>query len=238
MRNIALTLMYDGSAYHGWQLQKRDVTIAGTLERAVSHVVGHPVRFVGAGRTDAGVHAEIYLANFRTTSRIPCDRLPLAVNTRLPGDIVVTKATEVPEDFNAIGSCLKKEYTYRIYNSRIRNAFLVDRVWFYPRPLDVDVMQAAASQFVGTHDFAAVRSVGTETKTTVRTVHYFEITRSGPMISCRVCADGFLYNMVRAMVGTCVYASEGKLASSDIPPSWPGATAPTPGRPRPPRGCT
>lgn len=217
MRNIALTLMYDGSAYHGWQLQKRDVTIAGTLERAVSHVVGHPVRFVGAGRTDAGVHAEIYLANFRTTSRIPCDRLPLAVNTRLPGDIVVTKATEVPEDFNAIGSCLKKEYTYRIYNSRIRNAFLVDRVWFYPRPLDVDVMQAAASQFVGTHDFAAVRSVGTETKTTVRTVHYFEITRSGPMISCRVCADGFLYNMVRAMVGTCVYASEGKLAPSDIP---------------------
>ncbi len=236
MRNIALTLMYDGSAYHGWQLQKRDVTIAGTLERAVSHVVGHPVRFVGAGRTDAGVHAEIYLANFRTTSRIPCDRLPLAVNTRLPGDIVVTKATEVPEDFNAIGSCLKKEYTYRIYNSRIRNAFLVDRVWFYPRPLDVDVMQVAASQFVGTHDFAAVRSVGTETKTTVRTVHYFEITRSGPMISCRVCADGFLYNMVRAMVGTCVYASEGKLAPSDVPALLAGRNRTDAGPTAPPQG--
>ena len=236
MRNIALTLMYDGSAYHGWQLQKRDVTIAGTLERAVSHVVGHPVRFVGAGRTDAGVHAEIYLANFRTTSRIPCDRLPPAVNTRLPGDIVVTKATEVPEDFNAIGSCLKKEYTYRIYNSRIRNAFLVDRVWFYPRPLDVDVMQVAASQFVGTHDFAAVRSVGTETKTTVRTVHYFEITRSGPMISCRVCADGFLYNMVRAMVGTCVYASEGKLAPSDVPALLAGRNRTDAGPTAPPQG--
>lgn len=236
MRNIALTLMYDGSAYHGWQLQKRDVTIAGTLERAVSHVVGHPVRFVGAGRTDAGVHAEIYLANFRTTSRIPCDRLPLAVNTRLPGDIVVTKATEVPEDFNAIGSCLKKEYTYRIYNSRIRNAFLVDRVWFYPRPLDADVMQVAASQFVGTHDFAAVRSVGTETKTTVRTVHYFEITRSGPMITCRVCADGFLYNMVRAMVGTCVYASEGKLAPSDIPALLAGRNRTDAGPTAPPQG--
>ncbi len=236
MRNIALTLMYDGSAYHGWQLQKRDVTIAGTLERAVSHVVGHPVRFVGAGRTDAGVHAEIYLANFHTTSRIPCDRLPLAVNTRLPGDIVVTRATEVPEDFNAIGSCLRKEYTYRIYNSRIRNAFLVDRVWFYPRPLDVDVMQAAASQFVGTHDFAAVRSVGTETKTTVRTVHYFEITRSGPMISCRVCADGFLYNMVRAMVGTCVYASEGKLAPSDIPALLAGRDRTDAGPTAPPQG--
>ena len=114
MRNIALTLMYDGTAYHGWQVQKRDVTVAETLEKALAHVVGHPVKCTGAGRTDAGVHAERYVANFRTTSSIPCDRIPLAVNTRLPGDIVVTKATQVPEDFNAIGSCQRKEYTYRI----------------------------------------------------------------------------------------------------------------------------
>ena len=122
MRNIALTLMYDGTHYHGWQVQKRDITVAETLEKALAHIVNHPVKCTGAGRTDAGVHAEIYVANFRTTSTIPCDRLPLAVNTRLPGDIVVTRAMEVPEEFNAIGSCLKKEYTYRIYNSRIRNA--------------------------------------------------------------------------------------------------------------------
>ena len=190
MRNIALTLMYDGTAYHGWQVQKRDVTVAETLEKALAHVVGHPVKCTGAGRTDAGVHAERYVANFRTTSSIPCDRIPLAVNTRLPGDIVVTKATQVPEDFNAIGSCQRKEYTYRIYNSRIRNAFLVNRVWFYPKHLDEEVMARAAQHFVGTHDFACVRSVGTETKTTVRTVHYFTITREGDMISCRVCADG------------------------------------------------
>ena len=163
-RNIALTLMYDGTAYHGWQVQKRDVTVAETLEKALAQVVGHPVKCTGAGRTDAGVHAERYVSNFRTTSTIPCDRLPLAVNSRLPGDIVVTKATEVPEDFNAIGSCIKKEYTYRIYNSRIRNAFLVNRVWFYPKQLDADVMDRAAQHFVGTHDFASVRSVGTETK--------------------------------------------------------------------------
>lgn len=132
--------MYDGTAYHGWQVQKRDVTVAETLEKALAHVVGHPVKCTGAGRTDAGVHAERYVANFRTTSSIPCDRIPLAVNTRLPGDIVVTKATQVPEDFNAIGSCQRKEYTYRIYNSRIRNAFLVNRVWFYPKHLDEEVM--------------------------------------------------------------------------------------------------
>ncbi len=216
-RNIALRLMYVGTAYHGWQVQKNGVTVESTLEKALEWVVGHPVKCVGAGRTDAGVHALQYVANFHTTSSIPCARLPLAVNTRLPDDIVVTRATEVSPDFNAIGSCLKKEYTYRIYNSRIRNAFLVDRVWFYPKRLDETVMQRCADQMVGTHDFAALRSVGTETKTTVRTVHYFDIARDGELIACRVCADGFLYNMVRAMVGTCVYASEGKLDPLDLP---------------------
>lgn len=210
MRNIALKLMYAGTAYHGWQIQKNAVTVAETLERAISGVVCHPVRCVGAGRTDAGVHAEVYIANFHTDARIPCERLPLAINTRLPEDIVVTKATEVPPEFNAISACEKKEYTYRIYNSRLGNAFYVNRAWFYPRPLDDQIMQRAASQFVGTHDFAAVQSVGTAVRSTVRTVYYFEITRHGAMIECRVCANGFLYNMVRAMVGTCVYAAEGK----------------------------
>lgn len=217
MRNIALKLMYVGTAYHGWQVQKNAVSVAETLERALAQVVCHPVKCTGAGRTDAGVHAEVYVANFRTSSNIPCQRLPLAVNTRLPKDIVVVKATEVPDEFNAIGSCRKKEYTYRICNSRLGNAFLVDRAWFYPRQLDDDVMRQAAAQFVGTHDFRAVRSVGTQTRTTVRTVYYFTVTRSGGLIECRVCANGFLYNMVRAMVGTIVYAAEGKLAPQDIP---------------------
>ena len=216
-RNIALKLMYNGTAYHGWQVQKNAISVAETLEKALAATVGHPVKCTGAGRTDAGVHAEVYVANFRTTCRIPLDKLPLAVNTRLPDDIVVVKATQVHEGFNAIGSCRKKEYTYKIYNSRIRDPFYVNRVWFYPRLLDERVMAAAARQFVGTHDFAAVRSVGTETRTTVRTVHYFEIERRGDIIDCRVCADGFLYNMVRAMVGTCIYAAEGKLNPEDIP---------------------
>lgn len=217
MRNIALKLMYNGTAYHGWQVQKNAVTVCGTLEKAIADICGGPVHLTGCGRTDAGVHAEHYIANFRTESRIPMDRLPFAVNTHTPEDIAVKEAFEVAEDFNAIGSCIKKEYTYRIYNSRIRNAFFVDRAWFYPKPLDEKVMQAAASQFVGTHDFAAVQSVGTEVQSTVRTIHYFDITRAGDLITCRVCANGFLYNMVRALVGTCVYAAEGKLSPDDIP---------------------
>ncbi len=216
-RNIALSLMYDGTAYHGWQVQKNAVTVAGTLEKALAGVLGHPVRCTGAGRTDAGVHAQVYLASFRTVSTIPCERLPLAVNSRLPQDIVAVRATQVPEQFNAIGSCLQKEYTYRIWNSRLGNPFFVNRAWFCPRPLDETVMQRAADRFVGTHDFRAVRSVGTETRTTVRTVRYFQVSRQGNLLECRVCADGFLYNMVRAMVGTLVYASEGKLAPEDIP---------------------
>jgi len=211
MRNIALKLMYVGTAYHGWQIQKNAVTVEEVLEKALGKTLGHAVKCTGAGRTDAGVHARVYVANFRTSCAIPCGRLPLAVNTRLPPDIVVTQALEVSEGFNAISSCVRKEYTYTIYNSRIPHAFYVDRVWFYPyKRLDERVMQAAADRFVGTHDFAAVKSVGTDVRSTVRTVHYFQISRQGKLIRCRVCADGFLYNMVRAMVGTIVYAAEGK----------------------------
>ena len=217
MRNIALKLMYNGTAYHGWQVQKNAVTVCETLQNALAKITGAPVHLTGCGRTDAGVHAERYVANFHTESRIPLDRLPFAINTHTPEDIAVREAFEVAEDFNAIGSCIKKEYTYRIYNSHIRNAFYVDRAWFYPKHLDEGVMQAAADRFVGTHDFAAVRSVGTETRTTVRTVHYFDISRSGALIECRVCADGFLYNMVRAITGTVLYAAEGKFRPEDIP---------------------
>lgn len=217
MRNIALKLKYDGSAYHGWQVQKTEITVAETLERALSKTCGHPVKAVGCGRTDAGVHALNYCANFRTDSRIPVDRLPLAVNSRLPMDIAVIDACQAPEDFNAIGSCIKKEYVYKILNSRIRDPFLEKRVCFYPSPLDIALMKRAGEAFEGTHDFAAVRSLGTETKTTVRTVYWCRAERQRDIISVHVCADGFLYNMVRAIVGTMVYASYGKLRPEDIP---------------------
>ncbi len=216
MRNIILELTYLGTAFHGWQSQKNLSTVQSTLEAAAAAVVGHSVHITGCGRTDAGVHAKIYIANFRTEATIPAERLPYALNTHLPPDIVVLRAWDTHEGFNAIGSCMRKEYTYHIYNSRIRDPFYVDRAWFYPRRLDEGILQAAADAFVGTHDFAAVRSVGTEVKSTVRTVYDFSVERRGCHITLRVCANGFLYNMARAMVGTAVYCAEGKIEPRDI----------------------
>ena len=217
MRNIALKLRYAGTAYHGWQVQKNAVSVAETVENALFKLTGERARVTGCGRTDAGVHALNYCANFRSDCTIPAERLPLALNSRLPDDIACLDALDAPEDFNAILSCVKKEYVYRIRNTRIPDPFERDRAYFYPSPLRADVMSRAAAQFVGTHDFAAVRSVGTETKTTVRTVHWCDITRDGSLITMRVCADGFLYNMVRAIMGTVIYCSEGKLDPDEIP---------------------
>ena len=217
MRNIALKLSYNGTAYHGWQVQKTEVTVGETLEKALAAITGEKIHLTGCGRTDAGVHAETYIANFRTNARIPVDRIPFAVNTHTPQDIVVTDAFEVAEDFNAIGSCIKKEYTYRIYNRRMNNPFYVDRAYFYPKHLDEEVMERAARMFEGTHDFAAVRSVGTDVKSTVRTIYYCYVTRSGDLLELKVCANGFLYNMVRAITGTVLYAAEGKIKPEDIP---------------------
>ena len=216
MQNIALFLTYLGTAYHGWQMQKNLSTVQETLEKAIAMVVGHSVHVTGCGRTDAGVHAKCYVANFRTNSTIPMERLPYALNTHLPPDIVVTKAFAVHDGFNAIGSCAKKEYTYLIYNSRLKDPFYVNRAWFYPRHLDENLMQEAADQFVGTHDFAAVRSVGTDVKSTIRTVYHYRVERDGDLLRLRVCANGFLYNMARAMAGTVVYAAEGKIKPCEI----------------------
>ncbi len=217
MRNIALRLRYDGSRYHGWQVQKNEISVCQTMQEAMSKVCGHPVKLTGCGRTDAGVHALRYCANFRSDCRIPLERLPLAINSRLPEDIAVEAAVEAPEDFNAIGSCIRKEYIYKIYNSNIRDPFLEKRVCFYPQDLNMERMQAAAKAFEGTHDFKAVRSVGTETKTTVRTVHWCRAEKEGNTITVSICANGFLYNMCRAIVGTLVYASYGKLQPEEIP---------------------
>lgn len=217
MRNIAMRLMFDGTRYHGWQVQKTETTVAGTLELALSRLYGRPVKISGCGRTDAGVHAERYCANFIAETDIPPERLPLAVNSLLPPDIAAQRAVYAPAGFDANLSCIKKEYSYRIFNSRIRDPFYSDRAFFYSRKLDLDAMEQASRHFVGTHDFASMRSVGTETKTTVRTVYWYEIEKKDSIIELRVCADGFLYNMARAMAGTLLYVSEGKIAPGDIP---------------------
>lgn len=217
MRNIALSLRFDGGAYHGWQVQAEVPTVAAALELAIEEVCGRSARVLGCSRTDAGVHAYHYCAGFRTETRIPAERLPLALNSRLPEDIAVLAAEDVEEDFSAIRNCRRKEYVYRIHNSRIRDPFLSSRSCFYPVPLDREALAEAARQFEGTHDFAAVRSLGTETNSTVRTVHHCRVSREGDLITFAICADGFLYNMARAIVGTCVYAAHGKFLPSEIP---------------------
>lgn len=217
MNHIALRLAYDGSAYHGWQRQKRERTVQQTLEEALSRLYKKEIRVTGCGRTDAGVHARRYCANYSAEGTIPPDRLPFALNALLPPDISVFGACGVDPEFHAVFSCERKEYTYYIHSAPLRDPFLQNRVWFRPEPLRLSVMRQAAEGFLGTHDFAAVRSVGTNVKTTVRTVYAFEITREGSVYAFRICASGFLYNMARAMVGTVLYASLGKLEPSGIP---------------------
>ena len=217
VRNIALLLAYDGSAYHGWQVQKNAVSVCGTLQRAIGKATGRPVTLHGCGRTDAGVHAQYYVANFCTGSAIPVDRLPYALNSHLPPDIAVRAAAEVPSGFHAIGSCLRKEYTYRVYPTRRRDPFYHNRAYFWPYAIDLDAVRAAAAFFVGTHDFNALAGAAGNTKTTVRTVHYCEVEEKPPLVQIRVCANGFLYNMVRSMVGTLLYVGMGKLAADDLP---------------------
>ncbi len=216
-RNLALLLRYDGTNYHGWQVQKNVPTVCETLQDALSRVVEHPVVLHGCGRTDAGVHAARYVANFHTSARIPADRLPWAMSAELPPDIAVLAARDVSPVFHSIYCCKRKEYTYYLYNRPHPNPFWARRALFYPKPLSPERFAAAATQFVGTHDFSAVRAVGTELSSTVRTVFSCETGEENGLLFFRVSANGFLYNMVRAMVGTALYAAVGKLEPEDIP---------------------
>ncbi|NLL34979.1 MAG: tRNA pseudouridine(38-40) synthase TruA [Clostridiales bacterium] len=215
-RNIALRLAYDGTNYHGWQEQSNLPTVAQTLRKAIEAVVGSRINLIGCGRTDTGVHAETYVANFQTSSSIPTDRIPYAINTKLPSDISVYEAAEVPLSFHSVFSSTKKEYTYVIYCNRVKNPFYHNRAMFYPKPLDIEIMRRAAAEFLGEHDFRAFRSVGSNVKTTVRTLFSFDVDVEGELVKLRVSANGFLYNMARTLVGTLLYVSEGKITPEDI----------------------
>lgn len=217
MPNTALMLSYIGTRYHGWQLQANGDTIQGELQKAIFKATGQRVSLSGCGRTDAGVHAKVYVASAPIETSIPLARLPFALNAYLPDDIAVREAREVPEQFNARFSCRRKEYTYTVHNSRIRDPFLNERACHFPYLVDFDRVQAAAAQFVGKHDFAAVQTQGSVVRSTVRTIFYCDTQKVGDVITVRVCGDGFLYNMVRAITGTLLYAGLGKLDPEEIP---------------------
>ncbi len=216
MRNIKLTIQYDGTHYHGWQSQKNAITVQDVLENAVQKLTGAKPRIVGSSRTDTGVHARRFVCNFGSETKIPCEKLPLALNTHLPQDIVCLLAEDVDTDFNSRYSSTKKCYTYYIQNSQFPDVFKTNYAWHYPYKLDVSKMQRAAKAFLGEHDFIGFAASGFTVKTTVRTIYSLDVEKEGDLIKITVTGNGFLYNMVRIIAGTLAFVGCGKIDAEDM----------------------
>lgn len=233
-----LELSYIGTRYCGFQVQPGKLTIQSTLQDAIESVFGVRLPVKGCSRTDAGVHARQYFATFDSEKSIPTDKLPLALNSKLPTDIAVRSSRIVPDSFHVRHDVEWKEYEYLLLNSRIRDPFLTGRA-YQCRVMDaeqIELMRSAAEAFVGKHDFAGFMSAGTKIADTVREVRYLEIIEDGELVRIRIAADGFLYNMVRIIVGTLLDVAEGRIEPSEIPGiinsrdrSRAGATAPAEG---------
>lgn len=216
MRNIKLTIQYDGTAYHGWQIQSNALTIQEVIEKSILRVTGERPKVTGCGRTDAGVHALNYVCNFFSDTKIPINKIAAALNSGLPPDIVCKSAQEVPMNFHAADSAVKKRYTYRILNSEFNDAFMNKYVWHLRGTLDFDNMVKASKAFLGEHDFLGFASSGFSVKTTVRTIYSLELNKSGELITMDITGNGFLYNMVRIIAGTLVFVGCGKIKAEDM----------------------
>jgi tRNA pseudouridine38-40 synthase len=216
MRNLLLTISFDGSAYHGWQVQENAVTVQQTLQDAWEKVCRSRDNVIGCSRTDAGVHANMYCCNFRTENEISCDKLIQALNANLPDDIAVSDCREVPYEFHARYDCKSKEYIYKIWNKPEKNPFLYKYSLHYKYPLDEKFLDSQAKQFIGKYDYSAFCAAGSSVEDTVRNVTDAEVTRDGDIVIFRVRADGFLYNMVRIMTGTLIEISAGKIMPDTI----------------------
>lgn len=216
MRNLLLTIQFDGSAYHGWQVQQNAVTVQQTLQDALQQICRNRDNIVGCSRTDAGVHANMYCCNMRTESLIECDKLVNALNALLPRDIAALSCKEVDFDFHARYDCKSKEYIYKIWNSPNKSPFLYGYSVHHKYRLDEAFLDKQAKDFIGTYDFSSFCAAGSSVEDTVRTVMNASVEREGDMIIFRVEADGFLYNMVRIMVGTLLDISKGKIPQDSI----------------------
>lgn len=237
VRNIRLKVAYDGTRFAGWQVQPTLPTIQGEIERAILAISGETVRLLSAGRTDSGVHALGQVANFYSSSPIPPDRWRPALQSQLPPEIVVLESDEVPLEFHATFSATSKRYRYLIYNQVVDSPFLRDYAWRISQPLDADAMHAAAQCLVGTHDFRSFESHWPNKATSVRTVKHLSVQRgtqwdlwapyplhgvtappdaAAPFVCLEIEADGFLYNMVRAITGTLVNVGRGTWSAADV----------------------
>ena len=217
MRNLKVITAYRGTKYHGFQRQNNAITVQAVLEQKLSKVLNEPVTITGCSRTDTGVHANQFCFNVKTNSRISCLGFTRGVNGELPADISILSCEDAPPDFHARFDCKGKEYAYRIHCSESKNPFAEDLMFHYRRKLDLEAVRKAAGHFVGIHDFSSFCADCANVSTTVRTIYSFDIENSGDSVIMLVKGNGFLYNMIRIMVGTLIDVSEKRIAPDDIP---------------------
>ncbi len=206
---VRLIVAYDGTDYHGWQLQPNGITIESVLNQALSDLLKEDIQVIGASRTDSGVHSLGNVAVFDTNTRMPAEKISYALNQRLPEDIVVQKSEEVAEDFHPRHCDSRKTYEYKILNRQFRDPTRRRDMYFYHHHLDEHKMQKAAEYLVGEHDFKSFCSVHAVVESTVRTIYELTVKRDGDAIYIRVTGSGFLYNMVRIIAGTLIQAGGG-----------------------------
>lgn len=216
MRNIKLTIEYDGKDFNGWQKQPNKLNIQGSIEQAIYQITGEEVELNASGRTDAGVHALGQVANFKTNSNIPIEKFAIAINTKLKKSIRILKAEEVDERFHSRLSCKRKTYRYIINNSEQGTAIYRNLETNIPYLLDETKMNEAAKYFIGEHDFKAFKASGTSSKSSVRTIYDAKVYRQGDRIYIELTGNGFLYNMVRIISGTLVEVGMGKIHPEKI----------------------
>lgn len=209
MKRIKLTIAYDGTNYCGWQVQPNGITIEEVLNKAIQKLTGEDILVIGASRTDSGVHALGNVAVFDTETTIPPEKLAMALNQRLPEDIVIVKSEEVPADFHPRYCDCSKTYEYHIINTRIPDPTRRLTNYFVSYVLDIEKMRQAAAYLVGEHDFVSFCNVRTDVESTVRTITGLEILTNGDEITIRITGNGFLYNMVRIIVGTLIRVGRG-----------------------------
>lgn len=218
MKNIKLTIEYDGKDFNGWQKQPDKLNIQGTIEQAIERITGEKVDLNASGRTDAGVHAIGQVANFKTNYELPIEKWPLALNANIKKSIVIKSAEEVEERFHSRLSCKRKTYRYVINNSKYGTAIYRYLETHIPQKLDIEKMQQAVKHFEGEHDFKAFKASGTSSKSSVRTIYKAEVLQMpDERIYIELTGSGFLYNMVRIISGTLVDVGLGKIEPNAIP---------------------
>lgn len=216
MKNVKLTIAYDGTNYSGWQFQINARTVQEEIQKALKIIMKKDIKINGSGRTDAGVHALEQVANFKADFTIPVDRIPVAMNGLLPPDIAIKKAEDVDMNFHARYSSKGKRYIYKIYNAKVRNPLYRNYSYFVNREIDINKIKEASKYFLGEHDFKAFMTKGSSIKTTVRTIYSINVYKRDDFIVIDYKGNGFLYNMVRIITGTLLDVNFGKINMEDL----------------------